>query len=147
MIKDQAKLTDYQKEWNTVREFQNKIQRHLNATMIGVGAIGASHELRDISHNLVLLFAFSVLEDVLKQLKDEGKFNAKKNGLKCLMDSSKNSLPWQDFVSVDEAREKRNSLAHDQILLPREKCWCYVDAIEAELISWNVVKSEVSFTH
>lgn len=147
MIKDQARLGGYQKEWDTVREFQNKIQRHLTATMIGIDAIGASHELRDISHNLVLLFVFSVLEDVLKQLKDEGKFNAKKNSLKCLMDSSKNSLPWQDFELVDEARDKRNSLAHDQTLLPRGKCWCYVDAIEAELISWNVVKSQLIFTH
>jgi hypothetical protein len=92
MIKDSAIKKEIQYDWDGVRKFQTKIQVHLNAS-IGVIGGGATNTLRNISHNLTLLFAFSVLETVLKQLRDEGVFSEKPNSLKKLMYSSKNVLP------------------------------------------------------
>lgn len=146
MIQDKAKQADYQKEWNGVRAFQNRIQANLNASGIMFGT-GATHAIRDISHNLVLLFAFSVFEDVLKQLKAEKYFVSDNNHLGNLMHKSKKYLPWQNFPLIDEAREKRNDIAHDQTLLPRGDCWKYIDAIENELVKWGVIKSQATFQH
>jgi hypothetical protein len=146
MIKDQAKLLDYQKDWNGVRDFQNKIQRHLNAASIGIGGL-VTHDLKNISHNLVLLFAFSVLEDVLKQLRDEGKFKERSNMVGKLMCASRLVISWSDYALVDEARDKRNGIAHDQNLISRGDCWKYIDAIETELVSWRIIQRQKAFEH
>ena len=146
MIQDKVKQADYQKEWNSVRKFQNRIQANLNASGMMFGT-GATHAIRDISHNLVLLFAFSVFEDVLKQLKAEKHFTSDNNNLGNLMHGSQNDLPWQNFLLVDEAREKRNEIAHDQTILPRDDCWKYINAIENELVQWGVIKVQVTFQH
>ena len=108
---------------------------------------GATHAIRDISHNLVLLFAFSVFEDVLKQLKSKKYFTSDNNNLGNLMHKSRNHLPWQDYILVDEAREKRNEIAHDQAIFPRDDCWKYIDAIENELVQWGVIKCQATFQH
>lgn len=146
MIKDKSKRLNYQKEWNGVREFQNKIHRHLSAASMGIGGV-VSKDLRNISHNLVLLFAFSVFEDVLKQLRDEGIFSEKSNMVGKLMNSSHTVVPWSDFDLVDETREKRNGIAHYQKLICRADCWKYIDAIENELVSWKVIQRQISFKH
>ena len=101
MIKDKNKLEKFRKEWISVRKFQAKTQRHLNAAgMGGIGALGSTHELRNISHNLTLLFAFSVLEKVLRQMKDEVYFVAKDNKSGTLMHSSKKVIPWANFTLI-----------------------------------------------
>jgi len=146
MIQDKVKQATYQKEWNSVREFQNRIQANLNASGMMFGT-GATHVIRDISHNLVLLFAFSVFEDVLKQLKEEKYFTSDNNQLGNLMHKSQNYLPWQNFTFVDEARERRNEIAHDQTIFPRGDCWKYIDAIENELVQWGVIKCQATFRH
>ena len=146
MIRDSAIKTEIQEDWNGVRKFQSSIQVNLNASS-GVIGVGATNKLRNISHNLTLLFAFSVLEAVLKQLRDEGKFSERSNGLKKLMNSSINGLFWIDFNLVDEAREERNKVAHEQKTLERGDCWKYIDAIEKELMSWNIVVNPHVFTH
>lgn len=129
-----------------MRSFQSRVQAHLNASG-GVGSVGATHQLRNISHNLVLLFAFSVLETTLKQLRDEKVFEEQKNGLKSLMHSSKSNLSWLDFDLIDKARDERNKVAHDQKILDRSECWIYIDGIESELVSWNVVSNKIPFDH
>ena len=78
MIQDNSIKQEVEDEWQGVRSFQSRIQRHLNASG-GMGRVGATHQLRNISHNLTLLFAFSVLETVLKQLRDEGVFGERRN--------------------------------------------------------------------
>lgn len=118
MIQDNLIRQDIEEEWKGVRSFQSRIQAHLNMSN-GIGSVGATHQLRNISHNLTLLFAFSVLETTLKQLMDENVFNESRNGLKALMDSSKANVPWQDFSLIDAAREERNKVAHDQEILER----------------------------
>jgi hypothetical protein len=95
----------------------------------------------------VLLFAFSVLETTLKQHRDDKVFEEKRNGLKSLMHSSKSKLSWLDFDLIDKARDERNKVAHDQKILERGECWMYIDGIESELVSWNVVSNKIPFDH
>ncbi len=146
MIQDKVKKQEIEADWRGVRSFQSRIQVHLNISE-GEGAVGATHQLRNISHNLALLFAFSVLETTLKQLRDEKAFEEKRNGLKALMDSSKTNISWQDFDLIDTARDERNKVAHEQKILERAKCWKYIDGIESELVSWNVVSNRIPFGH
>lgn len=94
-----------------------------------------------------MLFAFSVFETTLKQLRDERIFNEHRNGLKALMYSSQQYIPWQDFDLIDEAREDRNKVAHDQEILERGECWRFIDGIENELVAWNVVSIKTPFNH
>ncbi len=148
MIKDKTELENIRKEWIGVREFQAKIQRHLNVGSVGgMFGCGSTHELRNISHNLILLFGFSVLEKVLNQMRSEGFFNAPNTNLGTLMYESKKNLTWINFSLVDQARNDRNELAHDQKIFNRGKCWNYIDAIETELISWKILTSAIPFKH
>ncbi len=63
------------------------------------------------------------------------------------MYSSKTNLSWQDFDLIDKAREERNKVAHDQEILERGECWKFIDGIENELVSWNVVSNKIPFDH
>ncbi|MDH3689459.1 MAG: hypothetical protein OEU36_08265 [Gammaproteobacteria bacterium] len=146
IIQDNAKKHEIEDDWKGVRSFQSRIQAHLNISG-GIDSVGATHQLRNISHNLVLLFAFSVLETTLKQLGDEKVFRGKTNGLKALMYSSKTNIPWQDFDLIDKAREERNKVAHDQEILERGECWRFIDGIENELLSWKVISNKIPFNH
>ena len=137
---------EIQDEWDGVRSFQLRIQANLNMSG-GIGVGGAPHQLRNISHNLTLLFAFSVLEKALKQLRDENVFKESCNGLKALMRSSKTGVQWKNFSLIDKARCERNKVAHDQKILERSDCWKYIDGIERELVSWNVVSKPKPFNH
>ena len=149
VISDDAVLDEVRRTWGTVRIFQAKVKTNLFAGMQGLGGVPQSMEFWDLSHSLVLLFAFSVLEDVLKQVRTE-------QGLKCgpqlgaMKDASRDMLPWADFDTVDTARECRNELAHDQVIPPRADSWEYIDAIERELIAWEIldgpVKAEYTIT-
>lgn len=146
MIRDAAIKQEIREDWDGVRMFQSRLQAHLNISG-GMDSTGATHQLRNISHNLTLLFAFSVFERTLKQLKDEGIYQERSNFLKKLMISSKNNLNWKNYSLVDEAREERNKIAHQQEVLERGKCWEYIDAIEEELLSWNIIEKPKIFKH
>lgn len=146
MIQDSTIKQQIEDEWKGVRSFQSRIQAHLNISG-GIGSVGATHQLRNISHNLTLLFAFSVLETILKQLRDENIFKENKNGLKALMHSSKPSILWQNFGLIDKARDERNKVAHDQKILERGLCWKFIDGIENELVAWQVVSAKIPFNH
>src|SRR5262245_17271475 len=89
----------------------------------------------------MLIAAFSVLEEVLLQLRDERRFMCRDNRLKSLMHGSQPTLPWQDFTLVDQGREDRNKTAHERVWLPHAKSRTYLAAIEAELVAWGVLTS------
>ncbi len=55
------------------------------------------------------------------------------------MNTSRKVLPWQDYKSVDEGRNKRNDLAHEAQLVSKADCQRFIDAIEAELMAWGIV--------
>ena len=139
MITDQSALTDIRSEWGVVHKTCDMIARNLAASSFGIGSVGPSHQYRNFGYNLCLLFAFSVLEHALLQLRDEGVFSSSKSNLGALMDAGKKALPWQNFVLVDRGRETRNDIAHKRAFIEREECWKYLAAIEAELLAWKIL--------
>jgi hypothetical protein len=112
---------------------------NLAASHIGIGGVGTSHNFKNLTYCLWLLFAFTVLERVLLQLRREGAFTSKSSQLGHLMEGSRKALPWSDFDLVDEARDRRNDVAHRLTVLERADTWRYVDAIETELRAWAVL--------
>ena len=138
MIRDATALGEVRAEWQYVTGARDLIARNLAAAHPGISGMGQSHEFRNLSYNLCLLFAYSVLERVLRELRDEGIFSSSKE-LGALMANSKTVLPWQDYSKADEGRERRNDVAHRRHILERADCWKYIDAIEDELVAWGVV--------
>jgi hypothetical protein len=141
MIKDPDALEETQQAWKTVRVAQAMVKTNLNAGMFGL--VPQTHGFRNLSHGLVLLFAYAVLEDTLSQLAGEGVFMSKGWQLKSLMKESKKAIAWIDFDLVDQGRDCRNDLAHRQKIPERADSWRYVDAVEAELIGWEVLPGPV----
>ena len=94
----------------------------------------------ELAHNATLLFAFSVLEKALLQLQNEGHFKCKSTNLGPLMEASRKVLPWQDFEEVNAARERRNTVAHQNQILSSVQCWDDIATIRDELIAWGVIE-------
>ena len=140
MISNSVALEELRNSWNGVRELRKSIQ----ASLLGSFAQGASFVIfiADAAHNLPLVHVYSVLNEVLLQLREEKHFECKNFFLGHLLTNSKNCLPWRDFDLVKEGADRRNDIAHRGKILPRGDCWKYIDAIEKELIGWEIVKKE-----
>lgn len=137
MIQDQSVLQNVRAEWAFVRRAQNMMALGHNASI--VGGFPTTEDFKNASYSLCLLFAFSVLERVLIQLRDEGMFNCTSGQVGTLMAASRSNLAWVNFALVDEAREARNKVAHHYRWPERRDCWRYLDAIEAELKAWQII--------
>ena len=137
MLKEQSKLQDIRDSWETVRIVQAMVQANLRLGIMG--PIPNTDEFKNLAHSLVLLFAFSVLQDTLQQLCDENEFTSRSRKLGALMENSKNVLPWVNYDKVDKGRDRRNDVAHERKFLPRRECVEYIDAIEDELVAWMVL--------
>ena len=87
-------------------------------------------------------YAYSVLKEVLEQLRSENKFNCSDKRLGPLMAASKKVLPWVNYAKVDRGRKQRNKVAHDDLVLPRSETWEYTDAIEKDLMSWHIIENK-----
>ena len=137
MIKDVDVLHGIQDEWETVRKTWEMASANIVWSFVSGGHV--SQEFSSVAYSLTLLFSFTVLEHVLQQLRDERRFACKSNFIGNLMTASKNSLPWIDFALIDEARERRNDIAHRQQWIEIDDCKKYIDAIESELRGWNIL--------
>lgn len=136
MISDLEVLKEIRESWDGVRNIHGIVYRSI------VGSVGSAPFvifIADIAHNLPFLHACSVLNDVLEQLRDEGEFKCNGRTLGKLAHASKDKLPWADFNLVKELIDHRNSLAHKGQILPRGDCWEYIDAIEEQLLGWNIL--------
>jgi hypothetical protein len=145
MIQDPVILKEITDDWYGVRRLQAMITTNLNFGFAR-GAVWTD-DFANICHSLLLPFAFSVLERTLQQIRDEGLFPCRSNQFGSLMKASRPALQWTDFVLVDEARERRNELAHEQRVVPRADVWRYLDAIERELILWRILTGPVRTEH
>jgi hypothetical protein len=97
MIKDARVFAEVRQDWQGVRNRQTSIFVGLVASRGVVGGI-FPHRVADISYSLVLIFAYSVLKDLLLQLGKEGLFILpNRTFLGDLMHSSKTQLPWVNF--------------------------------------------------
>ena len=143
MIRNQNVLDEIRKDWQGVRNIQTSIFVGLAASLGPIPGI-FPHKVADISYSLILIFAYSVLQNVLGQLRDEGYFISpkKNNFLGTLLDKSKNKIPWVDFTEVDIGHCKRNDIAHKDYVPTRGESWKYVDAIEKELINWHIIPDQ-----
>lgn len=141
MIQDKAILENIRKDWEYARSRRDFIMRQ---AFINAGTGLVPLKLMDFANNLALLFAYSVLQGVLAQLRDEGRFVEKRSALGPLMAAGEHKLPWTDFALVDAGREERNKVAHEQKVLPRGDCWKYMDAIEHEFASWGILTCQVT---
>src|ERR1051325_6729806 len=135
MITDPVRLNNVQSGWETVRDARNIVAGNLSVGAAGGGI--QSGAFRAISYNLLLLFAFSVLEDALKAIRDEGKFTSNRDTLYQMMKASETVLPWKDFNGIDKAREERNDVAHKHKYLHMDDALKYIAAIEEELVAWG----------
>ena len=100
MINDPTALKDVRDGWEFVRESRNVIVGNCNVATFAVGFNQAG--IRNFCFNLLLASAFSVLEEVLRQLRTEGKFASKKDQLGYLMSASQAAVPWSDYGLIEK---------------------------------------------
>ncbi len=138
MIKDTAKLNEIQACWNGVEILRGKIQRSLFAAL---GSLDGTFPFAaaNAAHNLPFMHAMSVLNDVLRALAKEGRFNCGSRGLGRLLDAAKDDLQWVDYHAIREANRLRVGLAHRGELLPRADCWKHIDTVKTQLVAWSVI--------
>lgn len=140
MIKDPVVLQEIQDAWEFVRHTRNVIVGNCNVATLAVGFNQSG--MRDMGFNLLLASAFSVLEEVLLAIRDQGEFACGSSRLQALMQQSLSVLPWRDFALVDAGRIGRNASIHERAYLPHARCRDYIAAIESELVSWGVLQEE-----
>lgn len=141
MISNTEALNAIREAWKAVR----KVQSQAHYAMLPPGGV---HQFcaPDYYFNLPFLLAYSVLEEVLTELTNQGTLtypdNLKPNQFMKLgrMIESAKTLNWNDFKTVGEdGLEARNDLAHRAILLSKQDCHKYIEAIELELKTWGVL--------
>ena len=104
MIKDKESKSTIGQDWIVVR----KLEKELDSKLYLAGG-RIIHEARPAeAFNLPFILAFSVLDHVLSQLREEGVIDCKNCGLNTMMEVSRNTLSWHDFDLVDKGRKARN---------------------------------------
>lgn len=134
-------LKSLRSNWATVRASQDLIVRSLAAASGGFFSIGAPDQLRNVSHAIVLLFACSVLEQALQQLRREGGFQLRTRRLGDMLDGSRNVLPWRDLKGVCAAVTLRDEIAHRRHVPPRAETWAAMEAVERGLQDLGVLNA------
>src|SRR3990167_3302645 len=134
MIKDRSVKIELRESWNTVLESKKMIQANIVFAFAGGGYV--SKTFKDLAYSMTLLFAFSVVEKALIQMRDEGSFSCGSSQLGELMKKSRGSINWIDFDGIDQARVNRNEVAHNHKWIDLHVCLEYLDKIELELVNW-----------
>jgi hypothetical protein len=139
MIRDKAALDEIRQSWSGVEGLKNKVQRAL----LGSFGEGLSFVIfiANSAHNLPLLHAYAVFNDVLKQLAKEAQFQCKSIFLGALLKASETALSWKDFALIKEGVDRRNDVAHRGDVLPRGDCWKYIEGIREQLVAWAILDS------
>src|SRR4030095_5028470 len=121
--------------WRTVRTVDAMIRTNLNAGIFSM--VPAATGFARVPESLLLVFAVSVLEDTLRQLRDEGEF-CSRDGLGRLMKASQAALPWRDFAGVNKVIKRRNDIAHRRKFLGPGQCVLDLKVLAQELSAWHV---------
>lgn len=94
----------------------------------------------DELYNLPVVLAFSLLDEVLGDLAGQGIFTPPPNAmLERKMKASRHVLPWVDYAAVNNARKRRNALAHKGTLIPKSDCLRFVGLIGTELKAFGAI--------
>jgi len=125
-------ISDIDEKWDTIKSLTKSGHRMVMTT------IGPFQETRPSdSYNLPFILCYSLLDEVLSELKERGTFQCDSWMLGRKMEASKNRLGWLDYSLVNEGKNKRNGLAHGGIMLNEEECRKYISAVEVELRAWG----------
>ena len=135
MIKDNQANAAIIEDWNGVRKLQTFDNR---VHFLGGMAVSVGSFVPNAFWNLPFLLSYTVLDETLSVLRDQGEFVCNSRMLGTKMDASKTHLPWQNYDLVFKGKEARNDLAHQALVLKKRECFIYIDAIEAELRAWGV---------
>ncbi|CBK42904.1 protein of unknown function [Nitrospira defluvii] len=111
MIRDPSTRSSVRASWE-VRHSRNVAVGNCNVATF-VGGFNQSG-VRDLCFNVILVSAYSVLEEVLQALRDEAVFPCKSSKLVALLAASTSGLPWHDWPRIEEGRNKRNQSVHDR---------------------------------
>ena len=137
MIQDPVVVNEIKASWNGVIALREKFKGAI-AGSISMGGTFAIY-VADAVHNLPFIHACSVLNYTLLQLTKEGHLKCNGIFLGKLVKDSKKDLRWNNYDLILELVKKRNDIAHQGKILKRGDCWRYIDAIENQLISWNIL--------
>ena len=137
MIADTQVLGDVRQSWAGVRELRQTVDI---AVPHGVLAFPVLIFIADVPYNLPFLHACGVLNDTLEQLAIEQSFAYKGRNFGPLIDASVGILPWNDLPLICVAKDRRDGLAHRGVIVQRDDCLRYIDAIEVELVHWRIVR-------
>lgn len=141
---DMRRKAIIQNKWNVIRVFCQNSHRQA----LVPGGVFINETPPDEFYNLPFILAYEILEDVLKDFEEDEMFSLpldsngkKKKGLYYLLESSKisPSLKWIDYKTVFRGKENRDNLAHKGILLKKDECLLYINAIEKELKKWSLI--------
>jgi hypothetical protein len=137
MIQDRVELQGIRDSWQSLQEYE----RAANLTIVKAFMSGLPAGTRppELFWSLLLIFAYAVLEEALLELRDQSVFACPDSRLKPLMAASRSALTWVNFVEADEGRERRNDIAHRQVLIDPNESKKYIACIQTELKAWGVL--------
>jgi hypothetical protein len=140
MIQDDEFKQGIQEQWSAISELEKRLK-----PIISQGLMGGfrSNGSPDESYNLLLVLAYSSLDEVLSQCIAEHVFECPLNGRRFLMlgtkmESSKISITWNAYDLIDEGKKARNNLAHQSVFANKNDCIKYVEAVRKELKIWGL---------
>ena len=143
MIRDTTELAAVRSSWATVRNIQAMLATHATAPPLSPFGFLRSEDYDNAAFSLLVLNAFSVLEEVLEQLRHDGVFVSPRRTLAELMKNSIGAVAWTNFAAVDAARGTRNRVSHEQLMLSPSECNEILDLIEEELVGWLVLAGPI----
>lgn len=137
MITDASSLATLRDAWAGVEKL--KAYDRLVTVVPSGGLLAAGSLAPEGFWNLPFVLAYSVLDQVLTALRDQGVFVCSSWMLGPKMQASRQFLPWQDFDLVSRGKDARNEVAHKAVLLSKSECFLYIEAVGKELQAWRVV--------
>lgn len=137
---------DVKKQWKELRGLQAFAARRSRGGFFGSFAFGPGIDQRmiDLAHSLLLISAFGLLDQVLRDSRDSGTIHlTRSRSLGDLMEASRTTtkppLPWRDHDAVMEGKRIRNTIAHEHVIRGQVECAKIMDIIEAELRDWGLL--------
>tara|TARA_R110001583_G_scaffold60983_1_gene180731 strand:- start:300 stop:719 length:420 start_codon:yes stop_codon:yes gene_type:complete len=131
----ESDLKKIQLDWGAVRTIEKGLTPR--QWCIPGGSVINEGGAPDESFNLPFFLAYAVLDKYLEKRLCPGK----RVFLGTKMDWSRPLLDWLDYGSVNTGKESRNGIAHRAILLSKEDCQMYINAIEDELRHWGAINA------
>ena len=137
MITDPKILASIRSQWRVVKRFSESS----HAQYLSPCGAYINETPPESFFNLPLILAFSVLDQVLKELIQQGSV-PRPSGRGFLgekMQTARSAIAWQNYDYIERGKVQRNAIAHDGNLLDRATCLAFINAIEIELCAWRVL--------